>query len=171
MSAFICGPEHIGALVDWYCHRPQDGNKTDEARAARLLGRANVLSVMARYKDLETEDAAVDSFLSYATMDEYLNECIAESLAQMRRPMLPPVWVLAMLACFEYQACETPEWYNKPIHENEARTLYERIKGAAIRALDGYDAAPWEFHGQVPPPVERSNDVRPGTSPEFRVVR
>ena len=156
MSAFLCGPEHIGALVDWYCHRPRSSHNVGDEEAAILLANANLDSVAYRYDDLGTRDKVASGFGGFDDATDYVAACVQASRLRMGRRMLPPVWILSMLACFEYQSCETPDWYDGPIHKNEARMLYERIKAAAIRALDGYEDAPWEFSGQTPAPVERA---------------
>ncbi len=152
MSAFLCGPEHIGALVDWYCHRPGSSHHVGDEEAAILLANANLDSVAYRYDDLETRDKVAAGFGGFEDATEYVAACVQASRFRGRAPF-PPVGILYMLACFEYQSCETPEWYDTPIHKNPARVLFERIKGAAIRALDGYDGAPWEYRGQIPPPI------------------
>jgi hypothetical protein len=40
--------------------------------------------------------------------------------------------------CYEYQACEHPEWEG-----SAARKFVRRIEREAIRRLPGYEAAPW----------------------------
>lgn len=54
-----------------------------------------------------------------------------------------PVAILKMRDGYEYQACEHPGWF-----DSKAHNLIQQIRKAAIRALPGYDAAPWCYDGQ-----------------------
>ena len=56
------------------------------------------------------------------------------------RLAVPPLHILHMCSCLEYQSCESPDW-----RETLAYRLILAIKDAAIRALPGYDDAPWEY--------------------------
>ena len=48
------------------------------------------------------------------------------------------VWVIKGCNCFDYQACETDDYA-----QSTACQLIEQIRAAAIRALPGYEDAPW----------------------------
>ena len=49
-----------------------------------------------------------------------------------------PVVVLKALSCYEYQACEHPEW-----EASEAHAFCEALRQRAIASLPGYAEAPW----------------------------
>ena len=51
-----------------------------------------------------------------------------------------PVKILAAINCYEYQACEHPEWKT-----SEARDFCEALRDRMIRMLPGYG----NFHGHV----------------------
>ena len=55
------------------------------------------------------------------------------------RVKIEPVQVLKALDCFEYQACEHPEW-----EESEAKAFCDALRGTTINDLPGYDVAMWE---------------------------
>lgn len=50
-----------------------------------------------------------------------------------------PVAILSAISCYEYQACEHPEWKT-----SEAYDFCEALRRKMIRMLPGYDKAPWE---------------------------
>ena len=50
-----------------------------------------------------------------------------------------PVVVLSLIACYEYQTCEHPDW-----HASEAASFCESLRRHTIHRLPGYDDAPWE---------------------------
>ncbi len=55
------------------------------------------------------------------------------------RGRFDPVRILSALACYEYQACEHPEWKT-----SEAKGFCDALRSRMIRALPGYGDAPWE---------------------------
>lgn len=54
------------------------------------------------------------------------------------------VAVIKACHCFAYQACETPDW-----DKSWAKAAVDQIEAVAVRALPGYDAAPWGEHEAV----------------------
>lgn len=52
---------------------------------------------------------------------------------------IDPVQVLKALDCYEYQACETPDW-----ERCEAWRFCDSLRGRAINRLKGYNEAQWE---------------------------
>lgn len=50
-----------------------------------------------------------------------------------------PVAILSAIACYEYQSCEHPGW-----KRSDARAFCEALRAKMVRALPGYDTAPWE---------------------------
>jgi len=57
---------------------------------------------------------------------------------------LTPVEIIKLCGCYEYQACETPDW-----ESTEAHAILEVIKSRAIRRLPGYDEASWDLREGV----------------------
>ena len=53
-----------------------------------------------------------------------------------------PVAVLSLLAGYEYQACEHPDW-----RASEARQFCDALRDRTISRLPGYDDAPWTADG------------------------
>ena len=70
-----------------------------------------------------------------------------------------PVELLHALACYEYQACETPGW-----HRSEARAICDALRATLVRCLPGYDEGPWEITPEDLPaaidPTERASWTR-----------
>jgi len=166
MSAYVVHPEHIRVLVwagihfthpgsdlTWYVPNPeeviyQEGVKTQFGRTYRQLNRRtaetvgqllldeNVRSVNYRYDEGETyiykHDKPVHTNWS-------------------------PVEVLSAIACYEYQACETPEW-----QYSEARTFCDALRSALVAKLPGYDKAPWGIGPETLPAAKQ-----PSSTPIF----
>lgn len=86
-----------------------------------LLYAANVASVNYRYDNRDGE--TVDHIPHYRHSD-------------MRN--IRPVQVLKALACYEYQACETPDW-----EDSEAHAFCEALRHRMIQVLPGYEEATW----------------------------
>jgi hypothetical protein len=140
MSAWMVDFEHVNVLVwaglkprqdygyemTWYWGNPTQAGKLDHTTATEvgeMLVRANVESLRARYGD-EDLDHLVDAY-------EY------------RRPRFTD-WshaeVLKAINCYEYQACEVPGW-----RDTQAAIFCDALRGAIIRALPGYETAPWRI--------------------------
>lgn len=54
--------------------------------------------------------------------------------------VLKPVAILKMCDGLEYQSCETEDYESMPAYR-----LLQNIRRAAIRALPGYEDAPWDY--------------------------
>lgn len=132
MSAFICSPAHISALVRYACRNnlslgyniPGTPGRSvfrvagREQETCDMLARENAASVAYRYPNDTVEAVAV--------------------VYDIAARMLSPVEALKAAQCLEYQSCEHPQW-----EASGARSLMEAIKSHAIRNLPGYDEAPW----------------------------
>lgn len=141
MSAYICNPEHIGALAAFAAH-PKTGSVISEClgpeinpigRAilvAELLMRGNIESVAYRYN--EKPAPPVDEFI--ASAEEYAAYYIRHP------PTLRPIDIIRMVECLDYQSCEPPNW-----NESLAKRQLDWILSAAIRQLPGYDTAIRDF--------------------------
>lgn len=143
MSAFIVSPDHIDYLVQaaiaagigqprihWPADDPADRvpvTRDTATHIGRLLMAANVASVAYRYADIPRDE------LPGAAPDAY-------TFTPYRVGMVTDAQALKALDCFEYQACEHPEWQDSP-----AQRFCDILRGRIIRRLPGYDAALWEI--------------------------
>lgn len=146
MSAFLCNPTHVGKLASFYQARER-WSKTTAQDAAEILAKANLASVSYRYDDLSTWDKTAQEFLGYeediGAAEAYIQECQTE--ARKLDHNLSSLHAYTMAQCSDYQSCEVPDWLG-----SEAWGLLEGIKSAAIRAMPGYDEAPWEYRESKP---------------------
>ena len=161
MSAFICGPEHFKALAIFAAERrPHSGDirvnpryiegldpegiyallgldnlNPDELASlyADLLYRENIRSVLTRYPqdDIESAPGPIKKPAHITVTGR--DQCAANL-------RLPPVSILKMCDCWEYQSCETDDWEQTPAYK-----LLNAIRRAAIRSLPGYEDAPWDY--------------------------
>jgi len=165
MSAFVCGPDHFKALAlfatsrgNWGYPRvdprlvrglvnhivglnptiskpPEQWGRTRLASAyADVLYKENIRSVGERYPD-DTRDTLPGPIVKPLHIVVSGED---ESNASLR---LPPVSILKMLDCLDYQSCETNDWT-----ETLAYRLVHHIRSAAISDLPGYEAAPWDYY-------------------------
>lgn len=159
MSAFICGPDHFTALAvfaasrkggrDWRVDPRYVNGLTHPEAAQRglenfnpyelatlyadTLFQENIRSVRARYPDDKRDSLPGPCILPLhiVVKSSHFNDC---------RWVLEPVAILKMCDGLEYQSCETEDW-----KETVAYRLLQAIRRAAIRALPGYEAAPWDY--------------------------
>ena len=129
MSAFICSPQHINAIVRWAGRHHVTcwhGNPSrlhsvagKEQDTAALLYAENVRSVNYRYfRTIDTSGIVYDA----------------------SAPDLRPIDVIKACDCLAYQSGEHPAW-----DDSLACRLLKEIQSAAITRLPGYDAAKWEI--------------------------
>lgn len=148
MSAFIVGKDHIDALVTlalsntghtgpmcWYFDNPTrvgQAEYTNAAEVGRMLWAENVRSVQGRYPDtVEGGTYPGPNGFSAAEIFAY---------RWRRTEPLSPVVGLKLIACFEYQSCETEGWTR-----SEAHAFCQALRLKLIDQLPGYDFAPWEY--------------------------
>lgn len=131
MSAWICTDNHLNYLLSFMATREEADKWLNTRRysgkgqldvLANKLRAANYASCNARYRD-EYGEAPQTGFQFYPNPLEREYD---------------PVTVLKLCACFDYQACEVPDY-----EESEAAKIINAIRFEAIRALPGYEAAPW----------------------------
>lgn len=66
------------------------------------------------------------------------------------------VEILSAISCYEYQACEHPEWTT-----SEAKTIIEALRDRLISTLPGYSDGPWEITPDTKPyAVTRREELR-----------
>ena len=100
---------------------------------ADVLYQENIRSVRARYPEDKWDDLPGPC----AKPIHIVASGMERALAAYRRT---PVQILKMCDCLEYQSCETDDY-----RESIACELLEAIRRAAIRALAGYEDAPWDY--------------------------
>jgi hypothetical protein len=129
MSAFVVSDRHISylvnaaiqynrrgrALVTWGEERVETGLRQEVGQA--LLDE-NTKSVNHRYN--ETGDATTYQHTNTSNIDA--------------------LHVLSLINGYRYQACEHPRWAGSP-----AWCFCNQLERAAIRALPGYEEAPWSI--------------------------
>jgi hypothetical protein len=59
------------------------------------------------------------------------------------RKLPDAIQALKLIACYEYQSCEHPEW-----PKSDAKDFCDSLTRALVRVVPGYDAAPWEWNEQ-----------------------
>lgn len=86
-------------------------------RLAEILLKANLDSVNYRYSE-KSEAKIKYRFYNYEQMGA--------------------VGILKQCDCYEYQSCETPDYY-----ESDAHKIIEKVRRSAIHRLPGYEQAEW----------------------------
>ena len=138
MSAYVVSDNHINELIRFidtrfylnksYLQRviPEIAFIRDDKlffeRVGQELLNENYRSVNYRYKNSEDEEKCHK--FSYK-----------EKLGEKK---LKPVEILKLVACLDYQSCETDNW-----ETTRAYKILESIKSFAINQLDGYNEASW----------------------------
>lgn len=149
MSAFMVSRAHIDALVDVALWGPKEAKQwdpcgyyhkhqwtrfslTDPDTLGQMLARENARSIRWSY-----EDADATGRIPPWADEGYRHNGMG------KRPDV--VEALKLVHCFEYQSCETKDW-----EETGAYAFCASLKGDLIRALPGYDEAPWEWEWKAP---------------------
>lgn len=130
MSAFIVDDKHISALIAFYRDN-SDGRLRGEAPATALgktLAAENVRSMQARYGSRLDENET-----GFAERYTFAELSVIDAAKYLR-----PIQVLKLCDCYDYQACETDDYY-----ESAAAKIIHQIRSLAICKLPGYDAAEW----------------------------
>ena len=129
MSAYICNPEHFAALAVYAVKRQAviPDYVTDAAFIAGELAIENIRSVAYRYPNNKSGarpgPCMMDGEIigaAHQFAQQYSEHC----------PQLSEVDLLAMLSCFDYQACETPDY-------SESKAA-KQIKALRAKIMHGY---------------------------------
>ena len=130
MSAFIVDDWHINTLANYGNAKRlqvywkgdcQTHAFTDPQAIAEVLLRENYRSVNYRYEKSDKPHAINFRLFHYTT---------------------DPVQIIKATYCFDYQACESPDY-----EDSLAFTLIRAIREHAIQAIPGYDDAPgWDLN-------------------------
>jgi hypothetical protein len=131
LSAFLCGPEHIGQLVAWgNAHGP------DPVAGAEALAHANLGSLAARYRlDIfpDWESRVAQKFGGYEDNEEYVRLCVLEAMERCR---LSAASIANMCACLAYQSRDFAGWEG-----SSAKVFLDRVTAAAIEVARPDDGA------------------------------
>lgn len=136
--------------ICWYAN-PVVAGETDREDDGFARGEAwgDLATVQQRRRSLTVETAeswgAVLVAQNRRSVDYRYDESEWEQVytfprSALRRVPLSPVELLRAINGYEYQACETPDWYR-----TEARQLLDVIRDVAVRALPGYEDGPWSI--------------------------
>lgn len=136
MSAYLVSHDHINALATfaqlhnvyinhWAIHWHGKDHAKEIAEALRA---ANVASMTDRYNDSEPEPY---------TFKPYRNV-----------KALTPVQIMKACICFDYQACEVPNY-----ETTLAAAITAAILAQAAREMPGYQEADWDMPDDAPPPM------------------
>ena len=127
MSAYIVGDTHITAMVkSIYPRYPgQSASYRYNEERRPMYGRGQELGTVLKAQNYRSVNYRYDE-----------NEPVEEFRLDPRAPSLEPVAILQACACYDYQACETPDY-----EETEAWAIVDAIRFWAIKALPGYDEA------------------------------
>ena len=125
MSAFILNEYHLSVLGraasavqrPWGQSKRTAFDRTEARELAQVLYEENVKSVNYRYR----ETTPADDF---------------EFDLQAFNGVLDPLVILKACACYDYQACEHPDY-----DQSAARLLIDRVRKVFIAELPGYEAA------------------------------
>lgn len=137
MSAFLCSDAHLSVLVAY-------------ARAHRLCESMGRFSVVLKHDEapvmmrdmLEQQQGEVLRLENERSLcARYPDDPDTSPFVYKKPAVLPShVAIIKLCQCYEYQACETPDY------EGTAAALFvQHILSGAIRNLPGYEAAPWSI--------------------------
>lgn len=139
MGCFVVDKTHIDAMVEvairgprdrqggWY--RPVCWDLNNADALGQMLWMENHRSVSYRYPDSVGQDLPGPAGLTLADIEAYRFTSSHQ---------LSAVEALKAISCYEYQACETPDW-----KESEAYKFCDSLRGMLISVLPGYAAAAW----------------------------
>lgn len=134
MSAYVCQPEHIGLLAAYAASDSCGAAK----QIAKLLAEENIRSVATRYPD-DLDGQRPGPCLRDSDIVEAA--CLWAKHYVLNRKSIPsPLTIIKLCNCLEYQSSETDDWAM-----TDACAQLESITSKALRALPGYDSAPWEW--------------------------
>jgi len=133
MSAFVLSAKHLNTLITYanvhadhmaWCVQPSGRElcwaDCDHLQAAADILRAeNERSVNYRYREQMPTSTVTFRFVD-------------------TRAMPPAVSIVKACNCYDYQTCETPDYYG-----TDAARIVDAIRHTAIAQLPGYEKADW----------------------------
>jgi hypothetical protein len=160
MSAFIVDHDTIDALltlavgrkVSYYVAATETRVQITAHNAeevGRLLLTENERSVYHRYPDSKA-----------GNLPGRIGEDVSSYRFRFIHAPLPAVVVLKSCDCFDYQACETDDYETSLAH-----AIVHAIRKECIRALPGYDGAPWGYVRPAPVRAPLASPAAPVRAP------
>ena len=171
MSAYVVSKRHIDAMVtaalgirrrersstfSWYVETGDQSaverHELDETNAdeiGAMLWNENVKSVRYCYPDDDGDNLPGPIDFTPGDADAYAFERLMCPLTAIE--------TLKVISSYEYQSCEHPAWRNVT---NVARAFCERLEGAAIYGLDGYEDAIRDVPGDRPVVTSTRTELR-----------
>ena len=155
MSAFMVSKIHIDLLIRVALDGPRDNHKPggygqrrwyaprltynegelryERANAAgEMLIKENLSSIHARYPDTIENPEGTPGPIDQYWLKEYVYERPARHLTAVE--------AFKAISCYEYQACEHPEWETSHAHR-----FCQEFRECLIGTLPGYEDAQWEY--------------------------
>ncbi len=129
MSAYMCDKHHLIYLAKFYESRHRPGRMAGQHAYEHLLSE-NRRSVLYRYSDCTEEDMPGPIGETWELTEREFDGYVWTAFN--------PVQVIKAAQCYEYQACETPDYGS-----SEAHKIIEGIIAAAQYMLPGYEDAKW----------------------------
>lgn len=128
MSAFIVSRTHIDVIVSGAVDVLPDLPRRHGAADAvgQILWKENVRSVVTRYPQIGGSEEARSHLFA------------AETYRHTRYYGVTHAALAKAIHCLDYQSCETDDWPSTP-----AYAILDEIEAAILRALPGYEQAPW----------------------------
>jgi hypothetical protein len=134
ITAALSQPGHHGPISwkgengEWQILR--SGHYDEAIKIGQMLWDENILSICYRYPDCQDKP---DSMPGPIGEDFIFRECDIKLFARIKA-----IEVIKAVHCYEYQACEHPEW-----RKSEAYRFCQALKSHYIHRLPGYDEAAW----------------------------
>jgi len=146
MSAYICNPEHVGALAAWAfrtgrmrCSLGVSDYQHVRDLAGQLMG-ANIASVAYRYPT--AGDGHRPGPVGFTDVELVKAAEISAAFYYSVPPKLLPADIVAMVRCLEYQSCEREDW-----RTSDAREILEKIYRLAVCEI--ISSLPPQLQGKV----------------------
>ena len=149
MSAFTCQPEHFQQLAIFATQQRPGERMRIEPRYLRHPASRVWAAIAAASGDDMVQDRVATFYANTLQAENvrsvnyrYQDSEVATPITVPFRAALlvNPIDILKMCDCLEYQSCETDDW-----EQSAAFELLSLIRRAAIRALPGYEKAPWDY--------------------------
>jgi hypothetical protein len=163
MSAFLCDDDTFDLIASFAVQQHRDTNGDTARLDAPDLKQLIALGIIEEYDPrIQWYDGqqigAILHCENVRSLGARYGSNAAESwdlaapyiFRQVAATEIDPVVVLKSIACLQYQSCEADD-YEKTI----AYALLMRIERAAIRAIPGYEAAPWGWTRPRPSRLSR----------------
>jgi len=157
MSAFEVDKTHIDVMVSaalirrhgealrWYYDKQEEIPHTQAGEALPSRHEAYLAALAKTRREVTRDNAGMWGALLVAENRRSVNWRYEED--EIEEPYefteyagnFNPVAILSAIACYEYQACEHPEWKT-----SEAKAFCDALRMSMIHMLPGYGNAPWE---------------------------